>query len=369
MALKSHIAKRWLWALLLMALLFAGLEIRSRRQGMVPGQLYPAFHCTDSLVSNQLLLCDENGMNYHNAQYNWNDPLRHINAQGFLSTFDYTQQTMDSFHQLGKKVVFIIGDSYVEGVTTTTFDKTFVEQLRTLQRDYVVFNFGVGGTDPLQYKLVAERYSKLKPDLLLVVFCGANDIMNYPRQPTPNIPLYYQTNAGWLSSVVPAQKEGEPNRIFKTAQEAYEYYAYTATLFKRKELLPRLCKHLSITTQWYFKLYPGFPEGNYKAGYDCGASYQNLHSIDSICKTQNLPLAIVLTPDPDKDLLKNLKTRDGNSLKYAKIFRDLLPLTHFTSGFNFDTDFKAIDKRHFSDIGNEKFAAFTNSVILQQLQH
>lgn len=353
--------------LLLVVLLLAGLEWRSRRAGNIPGQLYPAFCVTDSLISQQMLRSDGQGMNYMDSSYHWMDGSQRVNKQGFIAGFDYEQRVIDSLRGCGKKIVFLIGDSYVAGVTTTTFDKTFAQRLQHNKGNYVVFNFGVAGTDPLQYALVARRFINLHPDLLLVAFCGANDVMQYDHDPTPGIPLYYQTNAGWLSSVVPAADKAGKNLLFTTPEEAYRYYERTTTLYHAQSLPAQLCRHLSITTQLYFWFCPGLPEGNYKPGFDCGASYKYLHDIDMVCKANHVPFEIAVTPDPDKALLKNLKTRSDCVMHYQGIFKDLMPVTYFITGFDIKTDFKATDKRHFSDEGNCKFADFLNGVIVRGL--
>jgi hypothetical protein len=354
-------------ALVFFTLLLSCLEFRYRRSGMIPGQLYPAFHVTGTLVNEQMLRSDEAGMNYLDSSYHFNDTLHHVNKQGFLSEFDYTQRVVDSFHACGKKIVFLIGDSYVAGVSTTTFDKTFGQLLQHNTGNYVIFNFGIPGTDPLQYELVTRKFMDLAPDLLIVAFCGANDIMQYDHAATPGIPYYYQTNAGWLSSVVPAPDKTGPNQIFHTSAQAYQYYLGTTTLHTRTGLFARVCKHLNVSTQLYFLLFPGFPEGNYKPRFDCGASYKYLHRIDSLCKTRHFLFEIVVTPDPDKALLKSLKSREDCITIYAAVFRDLMPVTHFATGFDFKDDFKATDKRHFSDEGNKKFAGFVDKIITSKL--
>ncbi len=113
----------------------------------------------DTLIYYQQHLADSVGMNYENRNFKWGEN-QHVNQQGFLADIDYTAATIDSLHALGKKVVFVIGDSFVEGVSETvkegqhynTYDSTFIRLLNAKSKNYTIFSFGIGGSDPLNYQ-------------------------------------------------------------------------------------------------------------------------------------------------------------------------------------------------------------------------
>src|SRR5690606_25963503 len=114
-----------------------------------------------------------------------------INEEGFKSI---------SFknYQASKPSVLHIGDSFTWGHNSTNKSLCFADLL--LAREFPGFNTGISGTDPLQYKLIAEKWiPELKPDIVMVHFFLGNDIMKYKRPVVPNIPQYFSTNAGNLN--------------------------------------------------------------------------------------------------------------------------------------------------------------------------
>ncbi len=356
---------------------FAVAEKHLRVKGFVPGQEYRdkeyLFTTVDSLKSFQQHLADGVGMNYENPDYSWTDGLHQVNKEGFYSPFDYTPEVANAFKKEGKKIVFVIGDSFTEGVFDSSFSyvETFAQRLKTMQHDYAVFVFGVGGSDPLNYRLITEKYVPLlKPDVVIIAFCGSNDVMSYDRIATPGIPLYWQTNAGWLLSNVPEELSGTNNLILASAQQAYYYYKKAITLNGQDSGLPRFCSRLCFTTQLYFKFKTlkhfivKKPDGAHRLNGQADFSYQHLHAIDSICLAQNAAMQIVFIPDDAK--VDKVKTPEQFNNAYGFVLKDLSVKTHYPFGYSYKTDYLP-GGHHFNAEGNRKFAEFTDSIIRQNL--
>ena len=353
----------WLmWLVVLTGCLFAK-EYNLRRSGYYPNVGGNGFIITDKLEAEQMELTDSNGMSYYSPRYMAGDSLRHINAQGFVSNFNYTEQTVDSFRRAGKKIVLVIGDSFVEGYTSGAWDQTFVQVMNRMQHDYVLFSFGVSGMDPLQYKLVLEKYKVLHPDMVVVVFCGANDIMPSDRKPTPGIPTHYQTKTGWYKTHIPCWMVGKNDSILPNVQVAYQFYMNRAQL-PQHDVFAAVCKHLAITTEVYRDFKPA-------ESYEChdalpGVTYQHLHAIDSICQGISAKFAILVTPDGNN--VNDLPTRADNEKLYGAVFKDILPNTYFILGLKFPDDYISYQNQHFNEKGNLKFAMFGDSIIRQYLK-
>lgn len=314
-------------------------------------------------------LADENGMNYLGQSYVWHDTVHHVNKQGFLAKFDYTRENTDSFKKQGKKVVFVLGDSFTEGVAPGGYEKTLIEILRK-NPNHAIYSFGIGGMDPLQYWLVTKKFlTELQPDLVVINFCF-NDVMNAGRKPTPHIPLYWTTNVGQIASITPgeflASTQGKI-KTYHTMYEAYNEYASYSDI-RKDGRVGWLCGQLRLTTYAYREIWPIFADSSTKKFYqqcDVTYNYRYVRQIDSACKANNIPLEIAFIPDPHK--VHQIKTLADNIREYEKIFKDLLPKTHFLTGLS-RSDYISMDDEHFNDAGNAKFARFLeNSVISKKL--
>ncbi|MFI4962777.1 MAG: hypothetical protein ACHP6H_02855 [Legionellales bacterium] len=313
----------------------------------------------DSLIVNQNQLADGCGMCYLNDKFVWWDTLHHVNKQGFLSKFDYTPAVVDSMHKCGKKIVMIIGDSFLEGgVSLTRQDSLFPEMLNNIQCDYLIMPFGVGGTDPLNYRLIAEKFiPQLKPDIVIVSFCGNNDFMFYDRKPTPNIPVYWQTNAGGLSSVAPHYFSGSYDMVLNSPSEAYNFYIKNTDLTRTPGLMGWMIKHSYLASSLYFGLkirYNSIKAGNMAAD---DISYRHLHIIDSICSEEKIPFAIAFAPDNNHIF----KTKADYIARYKAGFKDLILKVYFPVRYS-ESDYIPGDI-HFNEKGNEKFALFVQGIL------
>ena len=214
-----------LFHLFIYAFMLCTVESILRRDNYhFPGSLFPGFKMVDKLVNVQIHQCDSLGINRNDPHYSaWEAMGYTINEDGFRSPYKFQKSFLDSLKvSKNKPVIAIIGDSYVEGIGADKIQECFAD---ILHEDFIILNFGLGGSDPLQYELIAKQYiPELLPDLVVTVVYAGNDIFPYRRIPNPGTPLYYQTNAGWLSSVMPPCFGGKPGEIFLTSQNAYNFY-------------------------------------------------------------------------------------------------------------------------------------------------
>jgi hypothetical protein len=352
--------------LFLSAILFAVFEKSVREEGVRPGIITSAFSYFKVVDSLQILIktqADNNGL------YTTDPSEKGYNEQGFRAPFNYTKQTEDSVKKLNKKIVWIIGDSFVDGVTSTTDDKTFVELLRAEMKDCSIWSFGAGGADPLNYQLTINKYlvaQELHPDLIIVAFCGANDAMPFERVPEPKVPMYYFTNAGSLSSIPTLQDPFDSTKhiALKTPYEAYQYYLHWLSPRNKNTMAYKFCKHSALITKYYglYLLWNSFKTYNNSAD-TCQASYRHLKYIDAETEQKHIPFKMVYIPD-----MKNLygsPTDTAFEKKMNYLFKDLQPLVRFPTGFNAGTHYilTGYEASHFNDAGNRKFADFLKPLI------
>lgn len=131
-----------------------------------------------------------------------------FNKSGFRSV---------SFEEVNskKKKVLLLGDSFVYGMSASPFYNSFADIL--LSRGFIIYNTGINGTDPAQYYAVAKSYvEKIKPDIIIVNFSTASDLMLFEREPKFNEPHEHYTNAGFI--------ESNPMGEYLAPQEAYDFY-------------------------------------------------------------------------------------------------------------------------------------------------
>jgi len=75
----------------------------------------------------------------------------------------------------GRPVIMFIGDSFVWGVDAEA-DERFTNLLREKLPNYTIVNAGVSGFGTDQELLLTRRiWDKIKPDILVLMFCSAND--------------------------------------------------------------------------------------------------------------------------------------------------------------------------------------------------
>lgn len=190
-------------------------EIVLRLAGDIPGFLGPrpgeylALRAVNRLVVEDTFYTDETGLFRAKPGPLRNDPAVIINAEGFRGA---------PFRQAppGKTSVLFVGDSFVWGASARPLSESFVD--RVARAGYHCWNTGIPGADPNQYALLAKRYvPRLRPDVVVVVFYMANDVMHERIELKPFQNRYHVTNAGWLNSFLDGEYIGD-------AQQTYDYY-------------------------------------------------------------------------------------------------------------------------------------------------
>ncbi len=214
------------FSLLVLVLGLVVIEIHLRSKGALPGFAfaydlgYPPVTIipVDSLEENRIMICDSMGIN----KFNRANPLSSIqplNSEGFHSPYEFTQAVIDTEHAHGKKVLFLIGDSWTYGLNADS-GYSFAALLNRSQ-EYTVLNAGIPGMDMAQYKAIVREYivhRKLSPDKVLVCI-SRNDLQNtVDRKLTPGVIIQYCTNAGGFDSYFPAQ-----DTVVATAKGAYAF--------------------------------------------------------------------------------------------------------------------------------------------------
>jgi lysophospholipase L1-like esterase len=297
----------------------------------------------------QQVAADERGMCYMRQDFAWWDTLHHVNRQGFLSDIDYTKETVDSLRKRGKTIVLVIGDSFVEGFTSGSWGHTFGQLIKKdLQDKYAIFTFGIGGTDPLDYRLRIEKFvPELKPDLVLVCFCGNNDIMDFDRRPVSYVPILWTVNETFFYSNL-------YNKVILPTPDSLSHYLRNNTATKRASSpwMKWMCGKSSLISYTYSVLHPWLPVRDDQAD-TCTAAYRNLLLSQKVCDRDSVPFEILFIPDK-----KNLQ--DGIAdyqKKYQGVFKGLLPMVVFPSGFT-KNEFGEGNDIHFNDTGNRNFANF-----------
>ncbi|MCB0540790.1 MAG: SGNH/GDSL hydrolase family protein, partial [Bacteroidetes bacterium] len=285
-----------------------------------------------------------------------------VNKQGFRSKYNFTTTYIDSLKQLGKVIMFV-GDSHTEGMWAEPIDSSFVD-LIDQREDAFSLNFGISGTDPLQYKLIVEKYlENLNPDLLVIPFCINNDFIDLDRKPKPFKPLWVHTNFSSLSNILPkTHPEYQFDTYFNNWEEVKSFYLHYYTLYG--ENINFFEKYI-VDASNIFKLIYHLP-----ISYKKRVNYSNAIKIDDKIKEKNIsikhiraikrmtddlsiPFLLVGVPSLN-DLNKNIDKINQN---YKAIFEDvniLIP-THFEK-----YDYASNDNDHFNNVGHKKFADYIN---------
>lgn len=347
----------------ILVILFLLAEIVLRCFGMKAGTLIDDLKIQENPVYIPRFYSDSMGINHLLPALLINGTI--LNRQGFRGLFDYTLEVVDSVRKNTKKeIIMVVGDSYVEGCCPDSVSNSFPDILNRDPR-YQVLNFGVGGTDPLQYELVVKKYVPLlKPDKVIIVVYFGNDITCYDRVASPGIPLTFPfKNNKWLFEVAPMHRSEAFNYNFKSAEEAYTFFIDNYTLRgKNRNVFEKTISYSVIFSKIYLgiegklvlrswqKRHPNyFIDGNLIV-------YHNLKKIQHTCDSAKIPCIFVGVPSPGE-------AKEGEKLKtkYKDVFKEL---PWYAPG---DLSIKDYDGpelgNHFNNQGSLKYAIFLRSVL------
>lgn len=351
----------WKYRVAIFIALFLLLELCLRIVGLKPGVIDDFYFHQGKVVFNPVLYGDEKGISHFesDATVIINGV---INSQGFMSEVDFTKESVDSIRNTGKKTIMLIGDSYTQGCCADAFKNTFANLLNK-STDYEILNFGIPGADPLQYRLIVEKYAELlQPDLILVAVYGGNDIMEYNRTAKPFIPLAYPVKNGpWLNSEGPIYLtvQGTYFKNFKAAK--HHYFDYFSLWSDQSNFFERTIRYSVVFSRLYlkYKTHMRFKEIEYQMPSNLDHQiYSRLHleGIKSLADSLKTPVLFTLIPSPD-DIMKNTDLRK----KYNFVFGDLIydvPRKIFIEDYDGFSD-----ANHFNNDGHQKYAQFLKELI------
>lgn len=355
--------------LFMAVLVAAGLQVKEWHYSYLSyyaGSRYPGndFKNPNPIVSLRTM-ADERGMTYmapDSFPITTDTTRFSVNREGFPSLFNFDTEVIDSLVNSGtvkKRKVLFLGDSFLEGVGSSTHDKAFIEILRRNNPDILVCNTGLGGMDPVQYRLVAEKYAPvIKPDEICVMFCGWNDIIWLDRKPMPYLPIYSEVKSvGFINNYIPQGIACDSTLALPTP-EAYKLYRSRFSLMDRTDFWARLCRQTNVTTQLYFHINPIV---NYKFWYpsDSLATYRNLKRVKEMADSVGAAFKIVFVPTPD---MSNYSYKDYTA-RYSWAFRELWPYVICPPANTIKQRdcLNSIDF-HFNDMGQMNFAVFLQKV-------
>ncbi|MCB9234387.1 MAG: SGNH/GDSL hydrolase family protein [Bacteroidia bacterium] len=166
-----------------------------------------------------------------------------INADGFRS-IPFAR------HQTSKKRILLLGDSFTWGIAGDPITNSFADRLSA--RGYMIYNTGIVGADPAQYLAIMQKYlPRIQPDLVIINFFMGNDQMDWIRIPSPEHPMNYISNAGWLGGYI----EG----CYVTAQESYDVNLQGFCIpASGPDLWGRFCRNTVLGTRIWFATTPNY---------------------------------------------------------------------------------------------------------------
>jgi len=356
----------WKKRLVVFLVLFIIAEFVLRIIGFKPGIIEDFYYHRGAVEYDSLLYGDELGIT-HMVQGAQLLEGGELNSDGFFSTVEFTQESVRAIRKSGKKVVMLIGDSYTQGCCADNFNATFA-QLVNQSEDYAILNFGIPGADPVQYRLIVEKYAPiLKPDLIVVAVYGGNDMMEYNRSAKPFIPLAYPIKNGpWLNSEGPIYltKQGT---YFKNFEEAKAHYFYYFSLWSDEStFFEKTIRYSVIFSRPYLKLKTKrrfeeikhqMPQSTERQPY----SYQNLDSLKTTADKLDIPVLFSLIPSPS-DVQNNVDVRK----KYDFVFENY---DYHTPKNLTVADYDGLaDANHFNNAGHKKFAAYLATLIESSIE-
>ncbi len=328
------------------------IEATLRFIGYQPGDISPNwinFEPVDSLIIYNDFVVNDKGILVANQDYYRYQPER-INTDGFRTS------ELDSSSVKGGTM--LIGDSFVWGMTAEPIDSCFADRLGN-DSTFQVINLGIPAADPPQYSLLAETYiPKLQPKQVLVYFFMGNDLMKRDREPKPNKPFYFYTNAGAILTNIDGND-------FKTAQEAYNYIV--ARKFYLKEpigILESITSKSSLLSRLYslkFRLKEKLEYEQLIKKPEITIGY--LKQIVTTCKNHNTLLKIVVIPEIKE---ADMDVEEYRS-KYSAIFdeptlKPYLELPQTTKNW-----FNDYPDAHLNNLGHYKYYLFSRELIMQEL--
>jgi len=240
------------------------LEIVLRIAGYTPYEV--PFMRVDELKVEDRFYTDETGILRMNPDY-YDSLGVSINAEGFRDDELAAQLALD------RPRIMFVGDSFTYGASAVPKSEAFTDLIE--RYGYTGFNFGVPGTDPVQYAAITEQYLPIvKPDLLAIMFYLGDDINRFPVRLEPNKVTHYATNAGMVYAY-------DANGRHMDVEEACSYYF--GGWQRRIEYLVRKSVVLGIIGKSVIGVRNRILMGRYRAGHAKGGD-RNQYVIDALTR-------------------------------------------------------------------------------------
>jgi hypothetical protein len=284
-----------------------------------------------------------------------------INENGFRSiTFEKTD--------CKKPKIMLIGDSFVWGMSATPIYNSFSDIL--LSRGYLVYNFGIPGTDPAQYEAILKKYlSIIDPDLVVVVFFPGNDFMTYKREIKENEPLEHYTQIGFI--------ESNPLGEYLSPKEAIEFYS-SINQIPKNSIFNVLCSKSNVSTKFWLLLnelcivkHPNrdlYFKNKNKSNYEkAKTTLPYIENIRNYCTIHNTKILEVIIPEK-KMMLSNKKAFGENILNRKELEIIFGKNLLFPKNLS-NIDYEESGGVHFDNNGSLKFANFLDSLIQIKLEN
>lgn len=355
----------WKKRFIVFLVLFVIAEIGLRIVGYKAGVIEDYYYHMGEVQYDSLLYADEVGITHAVVGADLITDGE-INSEGFFSSVEFTPESMNAIRKSGKKIVMLIGDSFTQGCCADSYNASFA-QLINDSDEYEVLNFGIPGADPVQYRLIVEKYAPiLKPDLILVAVYGGNDILEYDRSAKPFVPLSYPIKKGpWLNSEGPIYltKQGT---YFKTFDEAKShYFKYFSLWSDQSNFFEKTIRYSVILSRPYMKWKTSrrFEEIKHQMPAKVDRmpySKENINTLFNFAAKEKIPVQFTLIPSPP-DLIKKIDLRKKynfvfGQLNYA-VLNDLIL-----------EDYDGLENgNHFNNQGHRKYATFLTTLIEAKL--
>ena len=354
----------WKKRLMVFAVLLLIAEIGLRIVGYKPGVIEDFYFHRGQVEYDSLLYGDEVGISHivpgRELITNGN-----VNAEGFQSELEFTPESMERIRKSGKKIVMLIGDSYAQGCCADTYEQSFAYLLNQSD-DYEVLNFGIPGADPVQYRLIVQKYAAiLKPDLIVVAVYGGNDILEYDRTPKPFVPLAYPIKKGpWINSEGPIYltKQGTYFKNFKEAKS--HYFEFFSMWSDEANFFEKNIRYSVVLSRPYLK-------GKTKKRYEeiknqmpnivrQRHSSRNLEQLVMHANRLRTRVLFTLIPSPS-----DVETKRNLQKKYTLVF-GLMPY-YMPENLSMKDYDGLTDANHFNNQGHQKYARFLRDLIEERL--
>lgn len=235
----------------------------------------------------------------------------------------------------------------------------------------MTLNFGVGGSDLIQYRQLAVKYvPELKPNLFILFFYLGNDICYYRRKVSPGIPNYYVLkDYEWIDArITPYLGQYPESTNHKSAIDAYNFQINNFTLWgKDVNFFEKGIRNSAVFSKIYLesnilfkKLWWGL--SNPKKNDRVQLTNQILLEIDSICKKNNTELLVIPIPSP-KDVNKQVNLKES----YEALFEGMDYAFPHIEKFNLSDFDGPKAQNHFLNSGHLKFYRFSKEQIQKRL--